>query len=176
MLFFRCKYSNNKKGIEKTNKIEGRFNVIEFSGKKVIIDFAHTPDGLENVLKTAKQITDQKLYCLFGCGGNRDKQKRSIMGAIAEKYANYTYITTDNPRFEDPQKIMDDISSGFNTKNYCKIEDRTSAIHLAINNLKAGDTLLVCGKGSEDYIEVKGQKLPYSDYQTVNKIIKEQQC
>ena len=160
-----------KTGLEKTTKVDGRFNVIEFDGKKIIIDFAHTPDGLENVLKTARQITDGKLFCLFGCGGNRDKKKRKIMGAISEKYADYSYITNDNPRYEDPLEIIADIVSGFNSKRYYTIEDRKMALNIAINSLVYGDTLLVCGKGCEDYIEINGTKIPYNDTDTVKQII-----
>lgn len=160
-----------KIGLEQTSKIDGRFNVIEFDNKKIIVDFAHTPDGLENVLKTARQITDGKLFCLFGCGGNRDKKKRKIMGAISEKYADFSYITSDNPRYEEPEEIISDIVCGFNSKRYYTIEDRKMALNIAINSLSDGDTLLVCGKGSEDYMEIKGTKIPYSDTVTIKQII-----
>lgn len=165
-----------KKGLEQTDKVDGRFNVIEFDEKKVVVDFAHTPDGLENVLKAARQITYGKLFCLFGCGGNRDKSKRKVMGAISEKYADFCYITSDNPRYEVPLEIINDIITGFNSKRYYAIEDRKMAISVAINSLNKGDTLLVCGKGCEDYIDIKGQKIPYSDTQTINQIIEEIRC
>ncbi|MBO5884529.1 MAG: UDP-N-acetylmuramoyl-L-alanyl-D-glutamate--2,6-diaminopimelate ligase, partial [Clostridia bacterium] len=108
---------------------------------------------------------------LFGCGGNRDKKKRKIMGAISEKYADYSYITNDNPRYEDPLEIIADIVSGFNSKRYYTIEDRKMALNIAINSLVYGDTLLVCGKGCEDYIEINGTKIPYNDTDTVKQII-----
>lgn len=162
-----------KNGIESVKNIDGRFNVITFGDKKIIIDFAHTPDGLENVLKTANDITDGQLYCLFGCGGNRDKKKRKLMGAIADKYSSFCFITSDNPRFEKPQKIIDEIAKGFNSNNYYKIEDRKTAIKLAISSLKDGDTLIICGKGGENYIEINGQKCEYNDLSVVKEILGE---
>lgn len=160
-------------GLMNAKAVEGRFNVINFGDKKIIIDFAHTPDGLENVLKTSRLLTDGKLLCLFGCGGNRDKLKRPIMGAISEKYADYTFVTSDNPRFEKPLDIINDILAGFNKKNYYTFEDRTTAIKIAINSLKSGDTLLICGKGAENYMDIKGKKFPYSDFDVVYDTIKE---
>ena len=162
-----------KKGIENVLSIDGRFNVIEFDGKKIIIDFAHTPDGLENVLKTAKSITDGNLYCAFGCGGNRDKKKRKLMGAIANKYCSFCFLTSDNPRNEDPNDIISEIAKGFTNNNYYKIEDRKTAITCAIMSLKQGDALIICGKGGENYIEIKGQKFPYSDMEVVKEILGE---
>ena len=160
-------------GLMNARAVQGRFNVINFGEKKVIIDFAHTPDGLENVLKTARLLTDGKLFCLFGCGGNRDKLKRPIMGAISEKFADYTFVTSDNPRYEDPLDIINDILAGFNKKNYYTFKDRTTAIKIAINSLKDGDTLLICGKGAENYMDIKGEKIPYSDFDVVYDAIKE---
>lgn len=162
-----------KNGIESVLRVDGRFNVIELNGKKVIIDFAHTPDGLENVLKTAKSITDEKLFCVFGCGGNRDKKKRKLMGAIANKYCSFCFITSDNPRNEEPNAIINEIAKGFTNNNYYKIEDRKTAIAVAMMSLKQGDTLIICGKGGENYIEKNGQKYPYSDIEVVKELLGE---
>ena len=159
-----------KLGLQKIKYVDGRFNVIPLNKGKVIIDFAHTPDGLENVLKTAKTFTDGKLFCVFGCGGDRDKSKRKLMGAIAEKYADFCFVTTDNPRYEDPKKIIDDITQGFNKKNYYVVEDRSTAITLALSRIGDGDTVIICGKGAEDYIDIKGKKIPYSDFEVINSI------
>lgn len=171
--FLGVSVDNIKSGIESIKKIDGRFNVIEYNERKIIIDFAHTPDGLENVLKTARKITDGRLYSLFGCGGNRDKKKRKIMGAISNKYANFTFITSDNPRYENPLNIIDEIAKGFNDKSFYKVEDRKNAIKMAIMSLKEGDTLLICGKGAENYIDINGKKIPYSDYEVVKKVLGE---
>ena len=163
-----------KKAIESFKGVEGRFNVIKLSDdKKIIIDFAHTPDGLENVLKTARNITTGKLLCLFGCGGNRDKQKRKIMGQVADQYSDFVYVTSDNPRFESPVDIIDDIVEGIQTKNFLTNIDRAKAISVAVKNMKPFDTLIICGKGAENYIDIKGEKIPYSDFEQVNKNIKE---
>ena len=155
-------------------EVEGRFNVIKHNDKTIIIDFAHTPDGLENVLKTAKKLCKNKLICVFGCGGDRDKSKRRLMGAVAEKYCDYCFITSDNPRFEKPESIIEDIQKGFNGKNYYVAVDRKIAISLAIKYLKDGDVLIICGKGGENYIDIKGEKLPYSDFESVKEILKGQ--
>lgn len=157
-------------GLNSMKAVEGRFNVIELGNKKIIIDFAHTPDGLENVLKTARNITDGRVLCVFGCGGDRDKLKRKVMGAICDKYADYSFVTSDNPRFENPLKIINDITAGYNTKNFYSIEDRKTAIYLAMNAMHDGDTLIICGKGGENYIDIMGKKIPYSDYEVVKEI------
>lgn len=165
-----------KSGIESTKSIEGRFNVISHYNKKIIIDFAHTPNGLENVLKTARKLTDGKLICVFGCGGDRDKSKRAVMGAVAEKYADYSFVTSDNPRFEEPSQIIKQILEGFNKTNYYAVEDRALAIKIAISSLKENDTLIICGKGGENYMDIKGEKLPYSDFEVVKNFIKDNLC
>ena len=159
------------KSLQTLHEAHGRFNIIKFDNKKIIIDFAHTPQGLENVLKTAQKLTDGKLICVFGCGGDRDKSKRKIMGEIAERLTDFCYITSDNPRFENPESIIDEIAQGFTSNGYIKEKNREKAIQLAINSLKSGDTLIICGKGAEKYIDIKGEKIPYSDFDTVNKIL-----
>lgn len=107
------------------DSVDGRFESIKNDlGAKIVIDYAHTPDGLENVLKTLKEITDNKLYCLFGCGGDRDKTKRDKMGKIASVYADYCILTSDNPRTENPMDILEDIKLGVVNDQYTIIEDR----------------------------------------------------
>ena len=159
-----------KQGLFSLKYVDGRFNVIPLKNGRVIIDFAHTPDGLENVLKTARTFTDGKLVCVFGCGGDRDKTKRKLMGAVAEKYADFCFVTNDNPRFENPKEIIEDITSGFNKKNYYTVQDRKTAIQLAISSMLDGDTVIICGKGAEKYIDIKGEKIPYSDFDVVKEI------
>ena len=151
--------------------VEGRFNVIKYKGKYIVIDFAHTPDGLENVLKTAKKICKGKLYCVFGCGGNRDSGKRPKMGAIAEKYSDYVCVTNDNPRFENPTKIASDIEKGMRKSHFVEL-DRQSAIEKMISLSKKDDVILIAGKGGEKYQIVGDKKLDYNDFDAVYKIIK----
>ena len=116
------------KGLASLNPVEGRFNIIRLKNSNVVIDYAHTPDGLEKVLKTAKEIgKDSKVVAIFGCGGNRDKQKRPIMGKIASSNADFVILTSDNPRLENPYQIIDDIKVGID-KKCLVIEDRSKAI------------------------------------------------
>ena len=159
--------------IEKIQPIEGRFNIYNIDGVIVVIDFAHTPDGLYNALETCKEIAlNNKIICVFGCGGNRDKEKRKIMGKIASNSANFSIITSDNPRFESEEDIAKDIESGFEKNNYKIVLDRTTAIKNAISISKCGDLVLIAGKGAEKYIDKRGEQIPYSDYDVIKNISK----
>ncbi|KXS33391.1 MAG: UDP-N-acetylmuramoyl-L-alanyl-D-glutamate--2,6-diaminopimelate ligase [Candidatus Gallionella acididurans] len=132
----------------------------------VIIDYAHTPDALEKVLQALREVnlaTGGKLICVFGCGGDRDRGKRAMMGIVAEKYANHCIVTSDNPRSEDPHDIIAEIVSGMNGNNHQIMADRAAAIHSAIAHVGQGDTVLIAGKGHEDYQEISGVKYPFSD-------------
>ncbi len=163
-----------KSGIEDIKGLEGRMEFIEnYNGAKIYVDYAHTPDGLENTLKELKKITDKKLVVLFGCGGNREKEKRSKMGIIAGKYADFSILTSDNPRYEEPYSIISEIERGLRTVtyNYITIENRYIATGYAIEFLKEGDVLVLAGKGAENYQEVMGVKTKYSDKETVKDII-----
>ncbi len=160
------------RGLSYVNPVEGRFNVVNYTGRYVVIDFAHSPDGLENVLKTAKTLTEQKVYVIFGCGGNRDKGKRPQMGQIAEKYADYVCLTDDNPRFEKSQDIIADIEAGM-TKPHMVEPDRKTAIKRMIDFAHAGDIIVVAGKGAEKYQEIEGEKKPYNDFDAVYDIFRE---
>ena len=111
-----------------------------------------------------------KLFCVFGCGGNRETQKRAKMGEISTKIADFTIITTDNPRFEDRLKIAKEIENGVINKNYVIILDRKEAIKFANKNSNEGDVILIAGKGCENYIDEKGEKIKYSDYEEVEKL------
>ncbi len=168
-------------GLETLSSVAGRINVLNLGGGKIaIIDYAHTPDGLKNILQTVREVCSGKVVSLFGCGGNRDKTKRSIMGEISAFFADYTIITSDNPRFENPQDIICEIENGVKklTQKYICIEDRKKAINYGLKMLKENDCLVVCGKGAENYIDACGVKTYYSDYETIekeNKKIKEQQ-
>lgn len=155
--------------------VDGRFVLYECKGVKIIIDFAHTPDGLSNLLVAAREITDGKLTVVFGAGGDRDKGKRSEMGRVAELMSDKIILTKDNPRSEKPEKIIDDIISGIKKLDKVYIElDRYQAIKFAFDNAKSGDTIVVAGKGHENYIEENGANTHYSDIESVEKIVRSQ--
>ena len=157
--------------LPKITPVEGRFNIYCIAEKKVIIDYAHTPDGLLNLLETCKDLKtiNSKIILLFGCGGNREQKKRKIMGEIASKYADFSIITSDNPRFEDKTNIANEIASGFINKNFKIIIDRSKAIKYAIENSSSDDIIVIAGKGAENYIEENGVKIPYSDKLEIEK-------
>ncbi len=141
-------------------------------GKKpiVVVDYAHTSDALENVLKSLSAQTNGQLICVFGCGGARDKGKRALMGEVATRLASQTIITTDNPRTEKPEEIIQDIVAG--AKGAYRIEpDRAKAIALAIESANAGDVVLIAGKGHEDYQEIMGVKHHFSDAEVVQQVL-----
>ena len=125
----------------------------------ILIDYAHTPDALEKVLRAMREVTDGRLVALFGCGGDRDKTKRPIMGRIAAETADFCVVTSDNPRTEVPEAIIDDILAGIPAGTAMKvIADRPSAIRWAIDNHQPGDVIVLAGKGHETYQEVNGVK------------------
>jgi len=140
----------------------------------VIVDYAHTPDALENALRAAKLQSSRRLWCVFGCGGDRDKDKRAKMGSVAAHYADRIVITNDNPRREDPQKIVDDILRGFTVGHTEKVTielDRGKAIQFAIENALALDTILIAGKGHENYQQIGERKLPFNDADFVKNLL-----
>jgi UDP-N-acetylmuramyl-tripeptide synthetase len=143
--------------------VQGRMQ--QFGGHElplVVIDYAHTPDALENVLMTLKEQKLAKLICVFGCGGDRDAGKRPLMGNIASKLADTVIVTSDNPRNEDPALIIKEVIGDIKTI-YLVEPDRAVAINHAIQNAQKGDIVLVAGKGHEDYQEIAGVKYPFSD-------------
>lgn len=157
-------------GLNTMDFVAGRINVIKLpNGASVVIDYAHTPDGLKNILESVRKITDGKMYCVFGCGGNRDVGKRPIMGSIAAELADFTVITSDNPRLEKPEDIIEDIKAGIISKTsaFTCIPNRISAINYTIKHLIKGDVAVIAGKGAENYLDINGEKIPYSDFETV---------
>lgn len=160
--------------IEKTEfVVPGRLNLLNIPADyNVIVDYAHTPDGINNVIKALKQLKTNRIITVFGCGGNRDKTKRSEMGKIACDLSDMVVITSDNPRYENPQLIIDDITRGLENKNYTTIVDRKQAIEYALNLAKAGDIVAILGKGNESYQEIKGVKFHFSDYEVVDNYFK----
>lgn len=146
----------------------GRMQLLA-GNKSVVVDFAHTPDALEQVLKALQIHCQGKLHVVFGCGGDRDKGKRSEMGAIAAKLADVVWITSDNPRSEQPEQIIQDIQQGISAElvnNVHQQVDRKQAIVDAISQVGTDDWIVIAGKGHEDYQEILGQRLPFSDIAT----------
>jgi UDP-N-acetylmuramoyl-L-alanyl-D-glutamate--2,6-diaminopimelate ligase len=147
---------------------DGRFYIRPYGTNFIVVDFAHTPDALENICKGIKEtFPAHRLKVLFGCGGDRDRSKRPLMGKIAEAYADEIYVTSDNPRNEDPDRIIDDIVSGMSTNKIHRITERPKAVERAFQELTTNEILLLAGKGHEDYILINGVKHPYSDIEEV---------
>lgn len=163
-------YLKIKQFLDSNIKINGRMEVINYNNKNIIIDYAHTPDGIKNVLSFVKSINKRKIITLFGCGGNRDKSKRAVMGKIASNYSDLIIITSDNPRDEEPEDIIDDIIQGVNT-NYLKITDRKKAIKKGVELLNEYDCLLILGRGNESYTIIKNKKIEFNDIEYVKEII-----
>ena len=159
-----------KNSIEQLQSVQGRMELVPRSTAQqpmAVIDFAHTPDALEQVLKTLQGIAKQRagqLWCVFGCGGDRDALKRPIMGRIAESIADHVMVTSDNPRSEVPEKIMADILCGFEVPEKAQVNtDRATAILQTIKQAKPEDVVLIAGKGHEETQEIAGKKHPFSD-------------
>ena len=159
-----------KEAIEKLQPVKGRMELIEGKSSHAplaVVDFAHTPDALEKVLKTLKPIAEKrqgKLWCVFGCGGDRDTTKRALMGRIAERDADHVMVTSDNPRSENPQAIIAEILTGFaDASRVLTNTDRATAILQVIRQAKPEDVVLVAGKGHEETQEIAGKKMPFSD-------------
>jgi UDP-N-acetylmuramoyl-L-alanyl-D-glutamate--2,6-diaminopimelate ligase len=164
-------------GLNSLSGVKGRLEwIANHKGGEVFIDFAHTPDGLEKSLIGLKSHCKGRLICLFGCGGNRDQSKRAKMGKVASAISDFVILTSDNPRYEDPTDIIKDIESGIPKEftNIVAIPNRERAIAYAMNALKAGDVLLVAGKGGEDYQERMGIKYAYKDEDVIIKITKKE--
>lgn len=153
--------------------IPGRFNILNLpTDFNVVIDYAHTPDGIKNILSTIKKLPINRLITVFGCGGNRDKTKRSEMGDVALSNSDFVIVTSDNPRDENPDMIIDDIVRDIDSKKILRITDRRSAIEYALSIAKTNDMIAILGKGAETYQEIKGIKYHYSDYEVVDNYFK----
>lgn len=159
---------------EQLKPISGRMEMFTIKkNKKIIVDYAHTPDGLKQALKAIKLHFKGKIWCVFGCGGDRDQKKRSLMGHIAEKYADMLVITHDNPRNENPKKIIQDIISGIQfTKKITIIEERKEAIFYSVNQACANDIIYIAGKGHEQYQIINNIKIRYSDQNTIKSLFR----
>ncbi len=163
-----------KHALENFKSVPGRFERI-FSDApfQVIVDYAHTPDGVKNVLQTAAQIAAGKIITVFGCGGDRDNSKRPIMGRLAAKFSDVVIVTSDNPRTEDPEKILDEIEVGLGDKAHERIVDRRAAIFRAIELAEAGDIVLILGKGHETYQILNTGTIHFDDREVATAAIKE---
>jgi UDP-N-acetylmuramoyl-L-alanyl-D-glutamate--2,6-diaminopimelate ligase len=158
--------------IAQLKPVVGRLEYYGGQGKPaVFVDYAHTPDALENVLQSLTEHRPSSLTVVFGCGGNRDQGKRALMGAIAEKYADSVIITDDNPRFEDGEAIVLDILRGCASDKIRIIRDRTQAIQTAVSQADKYDCIVIAGKGHEDYQEINGAKNPFSDQLVVQQAL-----
>lgn len=168
-----------KKALETFQSVPGRFELVQAGQSfSVIVDYAHTPDGLENILKTAQQIAKNKIIVVFGCGGDRDRTKRPIMGKIAAQYGDIVIATSDNPRSEDPEFILDEVEVGIKTgltlgKIYEKISDRRQAIGRALHLAENEDIVIIAGKGHENYQILKDRTISFDDKEVAKELIKE---
>ncbi len=155
-------------------KVKGRIEMVEVPGDyTLMIDYAHNAMALESLLTTLKEYNPPRIVCLFGCGGNRSKLRRYEMGEVSGRLADLTVITSDNPRFEEPADIMEDIKTGIEKTSgqYVMIENRKDAIKYCIDNAKMGDVIVLAGKGHEDYQEIKGKKYPMDERVLVKEVL-----
>lgn len=163
-----CSTKQIKNGLEKLFGVEGRLNRFNLSnGVVAFIDFAHTPDGIEKALNAIRELKFKQIITVFGCSGNRDKDKRHKMGQIAEKLSDYVVLTTDNPRFENPELILDDIEIGMQKTAHTRFVSREQAIEFALTLAKKGDCVAILGKGAETYQDINAIHVPYNDFEVV---------
>ena len=140
----------------------------------VVVDYAHTPDALEKVLSSLRQFSSGRIITVFGCGGERDRQKRPLMGGIVSELSDYALVTNDNPRSESPASIISAIEEGMKSDNYRVVPDRKEAIAAALKMAAAGDIVLVAGKGHEDYQIIGAEKLHFDDREVVRECLRSQ--
>lgn len=157
-------------------KVKGRIELVKVSDQfSLMIDYAHNAMSLKSILETLKEYNPNRLVCVFGCGGNRSKERRFEMGEVSGRFSDLTIITSDNPRFEDPEAIIEDIKTGIKKTDgkYVCIADRKEAIRYAIENGEPGDIIVLAGKGHEDYQEIKGKKYPMDERVLIAEILEE---
>jgi UDP-N-acetylmuramoyl-L-alanyl-D-glutamate--2,6-diaminopimelate ligase len=158
----------------KSPQVPGRLELVPAKRQfQVFVDYAHTPDALGNVLKTLRELEPNRLIAVFGCGGNRDRQKRPLMAEIVDRHADYAIITSDNPRKENPDTIVAEIEKGFQSTHYEKIVDRTQAINRAVELAGPHDIVLIAGKGHENYQEFADHTIPFDDIQVARRAIED---
>jgi UDP-N-acetylmuramoyl-L-alanyl-D-glutamate--2,6-diaminopimelate ligase len=158
--------------LAKSPQVPGRLEMVPAKRQfQVFVDYAHTPDALLNVIKTLRELEPRRLIVLFGCGGNRDREKRPLMGQVVDQNADYVIITSDNPRKEDPDKIISEIEKGFRGNHFEKITDRAAAITRAVEIAQPRDIVLIAGKGHENYQEFADHTVPFEDIQVARRAI-----
>ena len=158
--------------LAKSPQVPGRLEMVPAKRQfQVFVDYAHTPDALLNVLKTLRELDPKRLIVVFGCGGNRDREKRPLMGQVADQNADYAVVTSDNPRKEDPDKIIAEIEKGFRGNHFEKITDRAAAITRAVEMAQPRDIVLIAGKGHENYQEFADHTVPFEDIQVARRAI-----
>ncbi len=158
--------------------VKGRMELVgNTKDYSIIIDYAHNAVSLETILKTLRQYSPKRIVCLFGCGGNRPKMRRFEMGEISGKYADFSILTSDNSRFENPEDIIADIVTGINKTSgkYITFTDRIEAIHYSIDTALPGDVILIAGKGHEMYQEIEGVKHPFNEAQIICDYLKQKE-
>ncbi len=161
--------------LARSPQVPGRLEMVPAKRQfQVFVDYAHTPDALLNVLKTLRELQPRKLIVVFGCGGDRDRQKRPLMGRAAEQFADHAIITSDNPRKEDPDAITAEVEKGFRSHRYEKIADRAEAIAHAISLAQPRDVVLIAGKGHESYQEFADHTIPFDDIQVAKRALENQ--
>jgi UDP-N-acetylmuramoyl-L-alanyl-D-glutamate--2,6-diaminopimelate ligase len=152
--------------------VPGRIQAVPNTrGVHVLVDYAHSPDGLANIIPAVREFTSGRLITLFGCGGDRDREKRPIMGDISGRMSDYTILTSDNPRTEEPAQIIREISQGLTGYSYEIIPDRAEAIRKGVAMLNPGDALIIAGKGHEDYQIIGTEKIHFSDFETATEAL-----
>jgi len=160
--------------LAKSPQVPGRLEAVPAKRQfQVFVDYAHTPDALLNVLKTLRELSPRKLIVVFGCGGDRDRQKRVLMAAAADQNADFSIITSDNPRKEDPEAIIAEVEKGFRSDRYEKITERAQAIARAIALAQPRDILLIAGKGHEAYQEFADNTVPFDDMQVARRALED---
>ena len=165
-----------REGLEDVKSVPGRIELLDTDTPyRVILDYAHSPDALENILNTVRQTARARVIALFGCGGDRDHEKRPIMGEIGGRMADFCVLTSDNPRSEDPFEILREIEAGIRPTGgeYVVIENRREAIRYAMNMAEPGDVIVLAGKGHETYQEIKGVKYPFDEKVVVRELLEE---
>jgi len=158
--------------LAKSPQVPGRLEMVPAKRQfQVFVDYAHTPDALLNVLKTLRELEPRRLIVGFGCGGDRDKQNRPLMGEVVDRHADRAIITSDNPRKENPDAIIAEIEKGFRSDHFEKIGDRAQAIARAIELAQPRDIVLIAGKGHENYQEFADHTVPFEDIQVARRAL-----